>query len=300
MNSSGTTKRVSTIRKAGWLSVASMLGLALLAPTATSAASFNGAIWTSLADGATVNANIYDNKDDVYLNGGPQNCGGGGGLPNGDYYFQVTDPSGATLLSSDAFTARQVKVENEVISGVSGAGTHAVGTGSCNQGLPVQLMPYDDTPNNGGEYSVDLFPKADIDACFAGLEGVAADEFNMRDCDQVGSKNDNFKVGETVTPAPTPEPTPVITPEPTPVITPAPTPVITPAPTPVITPAPTPFQSVLTETGTPSVTLPPTDTLTGTAAPSADSWRMVLIAMAALLASVLVMTPARVTNRRRR
>jgi hypothetical protein len=63
---------------------------------------------------------------------------------------------------------------------------------------------------------------------------------------------------------------------------------------------PTPFQSVLSETGTPSVTLPPTDMFSGTAAPADGTWRLALIAMAALLASVLVMTPAPATNRRRR
>ena len=45
-----------------------------------------------------------------------------------------------------------------VIAGVGGTGNHNEGTGGCNGGTPVQLMPYDDTPNNGGEYSVDMAP----------------------------------------------------------------------------------------------------------------------------------------------
>ena len=75
-------------RAVGWLAVAGLVAGALVGPTigTASAASFNGAIWTSLADGSSVNANIYANKGDVYLNGGPQNCGNGNGLPNGDYY----------------------------------------------------------------------------------------------------------------------------------------------------------------------------------------------------------------------
>src|SRR2546425_4929823 len=168
-DSSSRRSRARGFRIFGWIAVASMLGIALLGPVAggATAASNPGAIWTSLSTGAKVNANIYEHKTDVYLNGGPQNCGGGGGLPEGEYYFQVTDPSGATLLSSDAIKFRQVHVNaNAVISGVSGAGNHATGTGTCNGALSVQLSPYDDSPNNGNEYSVDLASKAAvIDGC---------------------------------------------------------------------------------------------------------------------------------------
>jgi len=146
-------------RRLGWLVVVGLALSALLWPATAVAAT--GAIWTSLSNGQTVNANLYDAKEDVYLNGGPQNCGNGGGLPNGLYYFQVTDPSGATLLSNDAIKFRMVTVANGVIYGVGGTGNHKEGTGGCNGGTPVQLIPYDDTPNNGGEYSVDMAAKAD-------------------------------------------------------------------------------------------------------------------------------------------
>jgi hypothetical protein len=108
-------------RRLGWLVVVGLALSALLWPATAVAAT--GAIWTSLSNGQTVNANLYDAKEDVYLNGGPQNCGGGGGLPDGLYYFQVTDPSGATLLSSDAIKFRMVTVANGVIDGVGGPGT---------------------------------------------------------------------------------------------------------------------------------------------------------------------------------
>jgi hypothetical protein len=181
-------------RALGWLVVAGLVAGALVGPTigVATAAPLNGAIWTSLADGTSVNANIYDSKGDVYLNGGPQNCGNGNGLPDGDYYFQVTDPSGDTLLSSDAIKFRQVEVVNGVIAGTSGEGNHVEGTSGCNGGTPVRLLPYDDTPNSGGEYSVDLAPVAEVEAC----EGFDADEpFNFLPCN-TSSKNDNFKVGE--------------------------------------------------------------------------------------------------------
>jgi hypothetical protein len=46
-------------------------------------------------------------------------------------------------------------------------------------------------------------------------------------------------------------------------------------------------------TGTPAITLPPTDTLTGsTSAPAGDGWRLILLAMAGLIAVTLMLTPA--------
>ena len=83
-------------RRLAWLTVMSLAVTALLWPTSSAlAASFNGAIWTSLSDGTSVNANIYDNKSDVYLNGGPQNCGNGNGLPDAgsDVLHARSDPS---------------------------------------------------------------------------------------------------------------------------------------------------------------------------------------------------------------
>lgn len=94
-----------------------------------------GAIWTTDVS-LTVDRNIYYNKCDVYLNGGPikQNQPG---LPDGDYYYKVTDPSGAVDLSENVkpLTDRLVTVVNGKFSG-------------------VQLCPFEDTPNPGGEYKV--------------------------------------------------------------------------------------------------------------------------------------------------
>src|SRR5258707_113990 len=69
----------------------------------------SGAIFTTDASGVPVNLNIYQAKEDVYLNGGPgiNAPAGAAGLPAGTYYFQVTDPSGKTLLSSDDVSCRQ-------------------------------------------------------------------------------------------------------------------------------------------------------------------------------------------------
>src|SRR5579871_5416150 len=91
------------------------------------AQNISGAIYTTFGNGTTVNGNIYPSKDQVYLNGGPQNMHGAGLSPDGDYYFQVTDPSGAVLLSLDPISCRVVTVSGAVITGhpTDGAGNPA-------------------------------------------------------------------------------------------------------------------------------------------------------------------------------
>jgi hypothetical protein len=60
------------------------------------------------------------------------------------------------------------------------------------------------------------------------------------------------------------------------------------------TPVETPVGSVDAATGTPNedVTPPSTDTLTPTNTPSSDGWQLVLLALAALLSTALILTPA--------
>jgi hypothetical protein len=163
-------------------------------------AAFNGAIYTSTFDGQIVNQNLYPSKDAVYLNGGPQNLNGKG-LPNGEYYFQVTTPSGAKLLSTDNLVCRQVQVTNGAVNGygpdAAAAGcAHANGNFNlANNSIPLQLVPFDDTSNNGGEYKVWLIRKSsttvpDPDGLHVSFNGG-------------NSKTDNFKV-QITTPTPTP------------------------------------------------------------------------------------------------
>src|SRR4051794_37971734 len=85
-----------------------------LAPLAASAPS--GAIFTTVADGSEVNYNIYQAKEDVYLDGGPGPGApqGAAGLDDGTYVFQVTDPSGKTLLSTDAAKCRQIVIKDGI------------------------------------------------------------------------------------------------------------------------------------------------------------------------------------------
>ena len=158
-------------------------------------APLSGAIFTTNPDGSIVNENVhYASKLEVYLDGGPGPNApkGAAALPDGPYYFQVTDPSGKVLLSEDPAKCRKVQIEGGVIvkllnegatypggkggkdipcheqyndiDGVAGpAGHHDLNT-DVDYGDPpdnarvVQLMPFLDTPNNGGVYKAWIIP----------------------------------------------------------------------------------------------------------------------------------------------
>jgi len=137
-----------------------------------------------------VNLNIYAAKEDVYLNGGPgaNAPAGAAGLPEGTYSFQVTEPSGKTLLSQDPVSCRQFTVDSSgVIRSVapSGACAHTTGADGEDGGITVQLFPYADTPNNGGEYKVWVTPTNLLDCNARGNKYCFVPRF---------SKTDNFKV----------------------------------------------------------------------------------------------------------
>src|SRR5512145_3275469 len=128
-----------------WMSMASVALMATLLAASASAHAPSGAIFTTLPDGSAVNFNIYDSKFDVYLDGGP---GPGApqtaaGLDDDTYVFQVTDPSGKTLLSTDPARCRQFTVSNGVISAVVATGCeHQTGIDQDHGATTVRLMPY--------------------------------------------------------------------------------------------------------------------------------------------------------------
>ena len=166
------------------------VALGFAAPAA--AAPLSGAIFTTDASGVPVNLNIYQDKQDVYLNGGPgiNAPDDAAGLPAGTYSFQVTDPSGKTLLSTDSVTCRQFTVDDSgVIQSVapSGACAHATGTDGEDAGITVQLFPFADTPNNGGVYKVWVSPTSLLDCTAPGNKNCFVPRY---------SKTDNFKVRE--------------------------------------------------------------------------------------------------------
>src|SRR5262245_9123255 len=103
------------------------------------------AIYTTNKTATIVNANVqYGLSTDVYLSGGPQN-NKASGPADGVYYFQVTDPSGRVLLSSDNAACRQLQVTGGRVMGTpvgAPACSHALGTFNPSNGVtPVQLAP---------------------------------------------------------------------------------------------------------------------------------------------------------------
>jgi hypothetical protein len=145
-----------------------------------------GAIFTTDANSNFVNANVYEDLADVYLNGGPRPnapCTAAG-LPSGPYYFQVTDPPGKVLLSTDPIANRRIEVLGGVITAVS-VGRH-FGIGKCPNSFTVELFPYSLTPNDGGEYKVWITRVADYDATTASVSPFGFIPSK--------SKTDNFKV----------------------------------------------------------------------------------------------------------
>src|SRR5579871_3341990 len=191
--------------------------IALAAPAM--AQNISGAIYTTFGNGTTVNGNIYPSKDQVYLNGGPQNMNSNG-LPDGYYYYQVTDPSGAVLLSLDPVTCRVMQVTNHVVVGppaptdnANGYGTPACyhtpgsqnshngsipvelcGATGCPTGVPPSCSPgsesYCDTPNPGGEYKVWIT----LISNYVGPTGTCQTGNNVWGFCDSESKTDNFKV----------------------------------------------------------------------------------------------------------
>jgi hypothetical protein len=166
-----------------------------------------GAIFTTVADGSEVNYNIYAFKTDVYLDGGP-GIGApatAAGLDDGTYVFQITDPSGKKLLSSDAARCRQFTVVGGLITGVVAQGDgceHVTAFDDDHAAITVQMYPFDDTPNNGGEYKAWAVTVGDFLAgCTAlghsnglSLVNCGSTPGNQHGFVSAHTKTDNFKV----------------------------------------------------------------------------------------------------------
>jgi hypothetical protein len=126
------------------LALGLVLGLMLPMAIPALADPMSGAIWTTNSTGDAVNMNQYEYKTDVYLNGGPK--GGGGGLPDGDYYVQVTEPNG-TLLGSSYATAT-VHVTDGNFDAIYQLWSIVW------KASDLSAQGYDDTTNLGYEYKV--------------------------------------------------------------------------------------------------------------------------------------------------
>ena len=149
-------------------------------------ASPSGAIFTTLPYGEAINANTqYTAKSQVFLNGGPGPNAPtwAAGLPDGEYYFMVTDPAGKTLLSTDALANRRFTVAGGLI--VS-ANNHLWQPDTYRgEGGVVQLIPFNNTPNPGGVYKAWATPVEKWDPKGNG---------NKFGFVPAWSKTDNFKI----------------------------------------------------------------------------------------------------------
>jgi len=175
------------------LVLALVMAVPFLTSTRRVSANLTGAIYTTDRNGNPVNANIFNDCCDVCLNGGPTHCSSGSGLPPGDYYFQVTNPSGSVLLSSDGIDQRKFTVNADGFMsaylgtpGAPGSCAHEIGIALCAaQGaICIQLMPFSQTPNPGNEYKVWVTPVGEYDPTTASVSPFGF----------TGSqKTDNFK-----------------------------------------------------------------------------------------------------------
>ncbi len=180
-----------------------ILAVLLLVVASSASAQLPGAIFTTTQHGTRVNANQYQEKCGslgVWLDGGPPPNApqGAAGLPDGDYYFQVTDPSGKVLLSTDPVVNRQFHVTDGIITGTSGLGNH--NTDSDIDHPPARTIelcapgvPFNDTPNNGGVYKAWVTPVGS----FVGDPTIVDNGYKpgyFHGFIPASSKVDNFKV----------------------------------------------------------------------------------------------------------
>lgn len=137
------------------------------------------------ANNIIVNCNNYDSKNDVYMTGGPSP--GNSGLSAGTYYFTVIVPGSESTaawldgnagnLSSpnDLYTNRTFTVD--AAGAITYGGNH-ITTVVDSRNL-IQLMPYNDTSNAGGVYTMIICPIA---------------KATNGDTNRAGCKSDNFRV----------------------------------------------------------------------------------------------------------
>jgi len=113
-----------------------------------------GAIFTTDVNCNGTDLNIYASKADVYIDGGPAHTGAAG-LPQGEYYVQVTEPDGTLLGTSIGTTDETPVVVNSAGEFVQCYKLMDIVRRASNPGpFPVAPDGFDDTTNPGGEYKV--------------------------------------------------------------------------------------------------------------------------------------------------
>jgi hypothetical protein len=319
----GTHGRSRLARKLSWLVVASMTTVALAAPgaalvsAAEPVAVYTSDVTTSLAGNPTCNT-----VEVTY----------GGGQDWNEFKLEGADLGNGTTTDG-SMTVTITNFDNSLptrgFTWSSNFGVDAViiKTGNGGEGyntLAVYAPTANSTEATGGSLTTESATGiSHISFCWDSTNPVVTPSPSPTPTPTPTPEVTPTPTPE-VTPTPTPEvtptPTPEVTPTPTPEVTPTPTPEVTPTPTPEVTPTPTPTGSVGGATGTPEITpsptgsvggatgtpgttLPPTDTIgaAGTGS-TGEAWRLIVLAMAGMLAAALLLTPAKavVRNDRRR
>lgn len=175
--------------KSALLSLSTMVAVFCL--TAPVYAQLAGTVTTVSAEGVPQDA--FDSLEAVFLGAGPtqEPCPASSYLSDGLYYFQVTDPTGLELLSTDVVSERAVMVRGGVIASYEGT-THVTGGVNACGSRAVSLMPYASaarcstaylvwmTPAGAFEGSPDQVDFVCGDGCFHGFRPELSRTFMVR------------------------------------------------------------------------------------------------------------------------
>ncbi len=142
-----------------------------------------GAAFALNRQGNHLEGNAFPRKDGVYFSGGPRGACTAPGLASGIWCFQVTDPAGTVLLTTDPIAQRCIRVAGGVFVEYLGTTRPASAVGPCGA-LNVRLAPFAPTPYPIGEYKIWLTRIEDYDPLGSNLFGF----------DPALSKSDNFRV----------------------------------------------------------------------------------------------------------
>ena len=238
METAATTKRASVVRKVGWLGVASMLALALLAPSAGLVSANGGSV--DICHGTGSNSNPYvAESPSVQANGATEGQLTGGHSDHvGPVWYDGISTSWGDIIPPYVYAPNGYSFPglNWTAEG------QAIYYNGCQPVTTTTSTSASTTDTSSSTVSTSTVASSSTTAFTSTVEASSTTEATTSTSTSLS-------------------------------------------------------QSVEGATDAPSVTLPPTDSFGGSTGPSSDSWRILLIVGAALLASVLVLNPRKASRR---